>query len=145
MKVFLDTNVLLDLLSTTERPSSEAARIIFQAIRSGYLEGVLTTQSIVDANYILSRLGQGFSAEAFAKTIISLINFVNISGLNSFDLQEALLHPTGDFEDDVQFAHAEAEGCDVFLTSDQGLLKRTSEIGMQILPPTQFVARMTAR
>lgn len=145
MKVFLDTNVLLDLLSAAERPSSEASRMIFQAIRSGYLEGVLTTQSIVDANYILSRLGQGFSAEAFSRAVLSLLNFVNISSLDSFDIHAALLHPSGDFEDDVQFAHAEAEGCDVFVTSDQGLLNRTSEIGMIILPPTQFVARMSGR
>lgn len=145
MKVFLDTNVLLDLLSATERPSSEASRMIFQAIRSGYLEGVLTTQSIVDANYILSRLGQGFSAEAFSRAVLSLLNFVNISSLDSFDIHAALLHPSGDFEDDVQFAHAEAEGCDVFVTSDQGLLNRTSEIGMIILPPTQIIARMSGR
>ena len=54
-RAFLDTNVLLDVLSTSERPSSEASEQIFEAIRSGIFEGFITTQSIIDAAYILSR------------------------------------------------------------------------------------------
>ena len=144
IKALLDTNVLLDLLSSADRPSSEASRMIFQAIRSGFLEGVLTTQSILDANYILSRC-ENFSFEAFGQCILSLRNFVNIGYLDLFDIQDAIRHPGGDFEDGAHFAHAEAEGCDVLVTSDRQLLKRESSSGMLVLTPAQLIARMSGQ
>ena len=38
IKVHLDTNVLLDVLSEERRPGSAASDIVFQAIRSGLLD-----------------------------------------------------------------------------------------------------------
>lgn len=64
-RAFLDTNVLLDVLCTNRRPSAEASATLFQAIRSGILEGFITTQSIIDAAYILSRLSGNFDRDAF--------------------------------------------------------------------------------
>lgn len=54
-RVFLDTSVLLDVLCTPDRPSAASSRLIF--------EGFLTTQSILDAFYILSRQGGPSSRE----------------------------------------------------------------------------------
>lgn len=62
-RVFLDTNVLLDVLCTPDRPSAASSRLIFEAIRTGIFEGFLTTQSILDAFYILSRQGSPSSRE----------------------------------------------------------------------------------
>ena len=47
INVHLDTNVLLDVLSEERRPGSAASDIVFQAIRSGLLEGELSTQSFL--------------------------------------------------------------------------------------------------
>ena len=54
VKVFLDTNVLLDVLEG-DRPSTVYSNLVFEAVRERLLEGVLTTQSIVDASYIASK------------------------------------------------------------------------------------------
>ncbi len=140
MKVFLDTNVLLDVLCRSGRPSAEASSQILQAIRSGRMEGVITTQSIVDAAYILSR---GNVQQPFLQAIETLLRFVNVRPIDAMDIRDALLHPTGDFEDDVQFACAETEGCDLVITSDRKRLNRTKVPGeMLYFSPETFVARM---
>ena len=54
-RVFLDTNIILDVLSSDNRNHREASRKIFQAMRNEDFEGFITTQSIIDAQYILSK------------------------------------------------------------------------------------------
>lgn len=144
-KALLDTNVLLDVLATPDRPSAESSRIIFQAIRSGYLEGVITTQSILDAAYILSRTGPSYDPEAFGRRILSIMNYVNIDYIHPLDIREAILHPGGDLEDDALFAHAEAEGCDAVITSDRRFRQQKEASGVPFYTPDAFAARLRGR
>ena len=138
LKVFLDTNILLDVISTPDRPCAQASRIIVQAIRSGYFKGVMTTQSIVDAAYILSN-NAGYPADKFGELVLSLMGFINIRAIGQPDIREAILHPTNDLEDDAQCALAEAEGCDIVLTSDRKFLRRNTPSGMLFLHPEEFL------
>lgn len=138
IKVLLDTNILIDVLCGSDRLSTPASAVIFQAIRDGRMEGALTTQSIVDASYILSRM-PGFSASAFRDKILQIMGFINIEHLHGFDVRDAILHPGRDFEDDVHYAHAIAEGCDMIITSDTGFLNDRHSAGLPVLSPEAFV------
>ena len=109
IKVLLDTNILIDILCGYDRLSAPASAIIIQAIRDGRLEGVLTTQSIVDASYILSRMPD-FSSGLFREKILHIMSFINVEALHCLDVRDAVLQPGRDFEDDVHYAHAMAEG-----------------------------------
>ena len=145
IKVFLDTNVLIDVLSLTPRPSSAASDVIFQAIRSGQLEGEISTQSIIDASYLLSRM-PGFSKAQFGENVLRLFNYVNIDSISSFDTRSALLHPTADYEDDAHYAFAVSTGCDVVITSDEAFHARARWSGYPDIPfftPQEFVAKLT--
>ncbi|MBO5546114.1 MAG: PIN domain-containing protein [Bacteroidales bacterium] len=144
-KVFLDTNVLLDVLCAPRRPASEASLTIFQAIRSGLFEGMLTVQSIVDASYILSR-EEPSGPEAFKRRILSMLNYINVESVSAFDVRDAIRHGGPDFEDAVQFACADAAGCDAIITSDRKFRhqREGSESGILFFSPEAFVARMTA-
>lgn len=141
-RAFLDTNVLLDVLSTSERPSSEASEQIFEAIRSGIFEGFITTQSIIDAAYILSRQRSRFDREAFGQCIISMMNYLNINAIHPFDIRDAVFHGKGDLEDDSLFAHAEALGCDAIITSDRKFRQQKEASGMLFFTPEAFLARL---
>ena len=141
-RAFLDTNVLLDVLSTSERPSSEASEQIFEAIRSGIFEGFITTQSIIDAAYILSRQRSRFDREAFGQCILSMMNYLNINAIHPFDIRDAVLHGKGDLEDDSLFAHAEALGCDAIITSDRKFRQQKEASGMLFFTPEAFLARL---
>ena len=141
-RAFLDTNVLLDVLCTPKRPSAEASETIFQAIRTGIFEGFITTQSLVDAAYILSRLSGRFDREAFGQCVLAMTNYLNINAINVFDIRNAIIRSDGDLEDDAQFAHAEDLGCDAIITSDRTFRPRKDGPGPQFFTPESFVARL---
>ena len=117
---------------------------IFQAIRDGCLEGVITTQSILDAAYILSRNAAAFDREAFGQCILSITNYINIDAIHYFDIRDAILHGGGDLEDDAQFAHADNEGCDAVVTSDREFRRRKEGSGLLFFTPEEFAARLRA-
>ncbi|MBR4771378.1 MAG: PIN domain-containing protein [Bacteroidales bacterium] len=141
-KIFLDTNVLLDVLCPDNRPSSEASRIIFQAVYTGLMEAVITTQSILDAAYILSRVNDHFDREAFGRCVLSMMDFMTIDSIHIFDIRDAILRPGKDLEDDAQAEHAQAEGCDAIITSDRDFRRRSDGSGILFFSPEEFVELM---
>ena len=137
-KVFLDSNVLLDLF--VESRASESADWIFAAVKAHILEAQVSTQSLVDIEFISHRMGVKFvDFEAFARKVFDV---VNVSQLDQFHLEWALDHPTGDFEDDAQIRNAYDGACDFFITRDEKLFGRKDCSPMVIISPTEFVTAM---
>ena len=141
-RVFLDTNIIIDVLSTGYREHKEASRCVFQAIRNGEMEGYMTTQSIVDSQYVLSR-EKSFPMQRFSQVMLYIMSFINITQIDGLSIREALKNPTGDFEDDAQFAQADAEGFDVIVTSDHRFLARRNESGSLFMTPEELIAKMS--
>lgn len=141
-RVFLDTNIILDVLSSDYREHRESSRCIFQAIRNGDIEGYITTQSIVDSEYILSR-ERNYRKEQFGKMMLFIMSFINITQIDGLSIREALKNPTGDFEDDAQFAQADGEGFDIIVTSDRRFIARRTDNGPLFLTPEEFIERMS--
>ena len=140
-KVFIDTNVLIDVL-LEGRPSTDASKYIFQAVKDYTLEGVITVQSLIDAQYVL-RKNKTVSLADFYRIIMQFSNYFNIEGLNFFDVRDACAHPSGDFEDDVQFARAKDGFCDYFITGDRALIgRRQNSLRPKILTPEEFIDLM---
>ena len=144
-RAFLDTNILVDVLSATPRPSTEASQLIFEAVRSGIFEGFITTQSILDAAYILSRLSAPYDRDRLGRSILQISNYLNIESIHIFDIQDAILHAQGDLEDDSLFARADALGCDAVITSDRGFRNREDGSGPEFFTPEDFVSRLRGR
>ena len=142
IKVFLDTNVLIDVLSAVRRPSTDYSDRIFQEIRNCRLEGVMTIQSIVDASYVFRR--DNNSLDLFRDRNLQIRNYVNLEPLDYSDLTNALLSGLSDFEDELQCYHAESVGCDFFITSDRKLKNRPTKTGMQFCTPEEFVRILDA-
>lgn len=143
IKVFLDTNVLLDVLSENPRPYTEASANILQAIRNGYLEGEITTQSFMDAYYILSG---GKSNPELSRSILSLMNYVNVGSIDSFNVRDAIRTPKGDFEDDAQFSCALEGGCDAIVTADKKFIQDYNGENKHVWlgTPEEFLAKLQA-
>ena len=55
MKAFLDTNVLIDLFIPSRERHRDALKVVEMIIR-GFFQGAVSTQSIIDASYIVGRL-----------------------------------------------------------------------------------------
>lgn len=144
-RAFLDTNILVDVLCAAPRPSTEASQLIFEAVRSGILEGFITTQSILDAAYILSRLSEPYDRDRLGRSILQMSNYLNIESIHIFDIQDAILHAEGELEDDSLFARADALGCDAVITSDRGFRNREDGSGPEFFTPEDFVSRLRGR
>ena len=139
MKAFLDTNILLDYI-IENRPHQKESKIILEGARRNSYNVVVTTQSVIDTAYIAKREGAArHDTDAFFDW---LALHINMEGIDSFDILEALKSDNPDFEDSAQFAHAETANCDVFITSDKSMLMRKSDTGMSVMTPEEFVARM---
>ena len=141
-RVFFDTNVLVDVLKGDARPSYSASLKLFQAAREGLFEAFLTTQSIIDSEFISHR-SPGSENPNFHKKMLYIMSFVNITQIDSLSIREALKNPTGDFEDDAQFAQADGEGYDIIVTSDRRFLSRRTDDGPLFLTPEELIERMS--
>ena len=138
-KVFLDTNILLDLLMPIR--GSKEAEYILSAVRKHYLEGYVTTQSLLDAWYIARR--SGVTYEVFSGFVQELRKFINFGEIDPMHLDWAFEHYSGDLEDDAQYASAYDACCDYFLTRDIQLQKRNSELcPMTVITPEELLSQM---
>ena len=142
MKVFIDTNVLLDWISN-ERPQNHMAEKVFAAANEGLFQAFISSQSIIDVCYSARKNGVQFAR--FKQFLQSLRVYVKILAIDEIDLSWAIEHYTGDFEDDAQWACAYNNVCDYFITRDKQLLAfNTSSCPMKVISPVAFVEAMEA-
>lgn len=142
LRAFLDTNITIDVLSSDYREHREASRRVFQAIHNGELEGFLTTQSILDAQYILSK-EKNFSMQKFSQVMLYILSFVNVTQIDGLSIRKALKNPTGDFEDDAQIAQADSEELDIVVTSDRSFFAHQSADGPKFMTPESLIEKMS--
>ena len=142
MKVFIDTNILMDWYQK-DRPGNTVAKTILSATGEDTYTLVVSTQSIVDSAYSLRKTGVDY--EEFSCMLRHLLSIAQIVGIDELDLLWALEHYTGDFEDDMQYASAYNSVCDYLVTRDKKLLRNNSDsCPMRVISPEDFVAAMMA-
>ena len=113
MKVFLDTNILLDLL--LQREKCEEVMILLNSIERGVHEGVILDITLVNIDYIAGK--QKVDVKEFLKLIVQNCKIV---GANNELSMEALALDNNDFEDSLQYVCAKHERCEQIITHDKG-------------------------
>ncbi len=141
-KVFVDTNVLIDYLIPS-RPFHQVAKDLFGLIFSSRVEAAVSTQSILDAGYVV-RKNPGFSREAFRSTVLYMMSRINVDSIGYFDIKDAMKDPHEDLEDNAQVAFAYSQACDFLITNDKTFLAREVPRPMQVMTPQDFVNRCRA-
>lgn len=140
MKVFLDTNILMDWYQA-ERPGNALAKTILSAAGKDTYDIILSTQSIVDGSYSLKKLGVSY--QEFSDSLRHLRVVARIIGIDELDMLWALEHDSGDFEDNMQYACAYNNVCDYFITRDKRMYERNNPLcPMTVISPEEFVAAM---
>lgn len=141
-RVFFDTNVLVDVFVGAVRPSYIPSLRLFEAASKGIFEAFITTQSIIDAEFISNR-SPGSKNPDFHKKMLYIMSFVNVTQIDGLSIREALKNPTGDFEDDAQFAQADSEEFDIVVTSDRRFLARQNADGPKFMTPESLIEKMS--
>lgn len=117
MRIYLDTNVLIDILSE-QRPNHDYAVTLLQVIRKSPLTACLSTQSVIDASYVFTQSGKA-PLEAF-KTAISVVSsIIDIVSIGKDDIAAADNSSIRDYEDAAQISCALNNRCDAIISSDR--------------------------
>lgn len=121
MKIFLDTNIFLDLI--LGRDGAKEAVLIMNAIEKGLFEAYLLDITLLNIDYVAKK--QVKDVRAF----LSLVNeTMNIVGANNKIIAEALQIENDDFEDSVQYVSAKNSGCTLVVTNDKKFYNQDMKI-----------------
>ncbi len=139
MRVFLDTNIILDLL--LERDGYETSAQLFQLRDEGKIELCVSILTMVNAAFVYKNsVGQN----AVIPNLKYLSTIVDVLPMNDDTLQKSLYLSGKDFEDILQYICAVQNNCDVVITRNtkdfkinKGLKQPPSSI--RVLTPDEFI------
>ena len=133
-KLFLDTNVVLDLLLDREPFNDDIAEIIEYSIEIKQILCISST-SVTNLNYIISRLENKKSANKKTDRILELVQVENVG---ESTVKKAIKSKFKDFEDGVQNFCAAETNHKIVITRNT---KDYKESMLSILTPKEYLAR----
>ena len=115
MKVFLDTNIIIDYFDS-KREHYLPAAILFDLALKGRLELTVCAQSFITAFYVLSKF---YTKEELYMSMRSLYGLCGISPVDASIIEQALALESIDFEDSVQYLSSHTANADTIITRDE--------------------------
>lgn len=140
-KIFLDTNVILDLY-IPGREGKAAAQSLFNLKESAGddIRLFISFLSVANIAYVLRK---HFGKERLKELIRELFHFCDILSMSDYSIFEALESPCPNFEDALQISCAEMKECDFLLSSN--LHHFQGNTWMTVLTPAQFLEKLQER
>lgn len=132
MKVFLDTNVIIDFYANREE-FFKPASIIIDLAYHGKITLYASALSFVNAYYVL---GRTYKVETLNEKLNALANVCNITPIDEHIIRESLVQHRFDFEDRVQYESACTMSPDVIVTRD---IKHFMELPIDVKEPISFL------
>jgi predicted nucleic acid-binding protein len=131
-KVYVDTDIILDLLSYREPFYIHSANL-FSAADKNEIKLFVSSLSFANLNYILSRQ---FWAEQAMKKLFKFKTLVTVLAVTDKIVELALSSDFKDFEDALQYFSATENSIKIFLTRN---LKDYKNAEISILTAEQFL------
>lgn len=132
MKVFVDTNIILDWLAKRE-PFFDFAKALFSKGENGEIKLLISTMSFITTEYILRKqIGKEKAKKALSG--IRTISHVCSSGEKEIDL--CLVSSIRDFEDAFQYYSALNNGADIIITRNP---KDFSKSALPVMSAEEFI------
>jgi len=138
MKVFIDTNVILDVLAQREPFFRDSARV-WKLVEKGYLKGYLSATSLTDIFFILKKhLGQDGAYENLGKLML-VFGVVSVA---EADIKRARKLGLRDFEDALQLTCARKVAVDFLITRNKQDYPMEAA---ETITPTEFLIKCQQR
>lgn len=131
-RIFVDTDILLDLLAEREPFYEFSARLFSQADRNS-IEIVVSSLSFGTLNYLLSKI---YSAEQARMKLLKFKTLVKVLAVSDKIVELALSSDFKDFEDALQYYTAIENNIIVLLTRN---LKDFRKAEITVLTAEQFL------
>lgn len=121
-KIFLDTNILIDIIGN-RLPYSLAAGSVLALGLDGKIEIYATALTFANALYILRK---SLGTQEATDYLRQLNQIVTVAPTTQQEVEKAFSCDNPDFEDAIQYFSAKAVEADVILTRDQKHFKYSS-------------------
>ena len=133
MKIFIDTNVIIDILEHREPFFADSYKVIQLGLQ-GKLEAVMSAGAVTDVYYVISRSIRNNNKAR--EKIIALTALINICDTAAVDITAALPLNILDFEDAVNAAIAKREKAAFIVTRNE-----TDYVNSPVpaISPAQFI------
>ena len=132
MKVFIDTNILIDFLAARE-PFAEEAMALFQLADNDEIELMVSDLTIINAIYILRRMHYGLSE--IYDSLDNIRPLLTITSMGATVVDRCLQHRSDDFEDEMQYFSAVDANADYIITRN----KKDFDFGdSSVMTPQEF-------
>jgi predicted nucleic acid-binding protein len=138
VKLFLDTDVVLDVLARREPWVHESAALL-SLIEAGGADGFVAPHGVATIHYLLTKWQDRSRA---SQALADLTRIVRVAPLDHDAVLQALALGWSDFEDALQAVCARNAGADHFVTRDP---KDFSESAIPPLPPSEALALIRAQ
>ena len=132
MKILIDTNVILDVLTQREPFYINSAKV-WTLSEEEIFEGFISAISVNNLYYIIKKLTGLKQANLFVDQILD--NF-KVIALTKDILKQARTIPKKDYENLIQYFSAIHEGCDGIVTRNK---KDFPSIGIKLLSPSELL------
>ena len=113
-RIFLDTNVIVDLLM--QREGVVASAMVLAKAKTAAIELCVSVLTMANVAYILRKVLIG---KALYKEMAKLANFLSIADLKREHLLSTLQLEAKDFEDALQYYCALENNCDIIVTRNK--------------------------
>lgn len=140
MKVFIDTNILVDYLGQRDEFYLPAAQI-FELAQQKNINLCISALSFATASYLLERFSK-ISKQEIVQLFAEIDKFCMVSPVNSYTFKVALMLGFSDFEDAMQYVSALQCDADVIVTRNK---EDFIEDAIKIMSPQEFLDSLIRR
>lgn len=133
-KVFIDTNVLIDLLLERDPWANDAA-VIFSMADRKEIELLCCSLSFSTAVYLMQRMK--YSRKEIVTKLAIVKSLCTVTTVDGFVLDRVLQSDFPDLEDAMQHYSALAAGAEVIVTRN---VKDYAAAGLPVMTPGEFLA-----
>lgn len=131
--VFVDTNILIDLLADRP-PFSKFAIELFDMAEKKKVRLFTSSHSFATTHHLLKK----YIDEAALRTLLlTLLDFIELIQIDSYIIKKSLLSKHSDFEDAIQIFAANSIDCMDFIVTRN--LKDFKDTGIAVLPPDELL------
>jgi len=134
MKLFLDTNILVDVISM--RDGFEDSLNLIRCCELGMADGLVSATSVTDIMYILRK---HIEPSGVREAVRTLLMVVDVADVLKSDISSAFLSDINDFEDAVQSSCAERIKAEYIITHN---LKDFDKSSIPAILPSEALSKI---
>jgi predicted nucleic acid-binding protein len=144
MNILFDTNIIAEYFE--HRAQYGFVRPILQAVRDGQHKGFITQGTVYTLTYLAERalkrsgIHEPELTERLRDFMLSIMQLFEPVGISKLEFIKAILNRDfKDLEDSMQLQTAISHNCDVLLTININDFKKSTDDGVELLTPQDFV------